>query len=318
MSTKYFIVISISLLVSMIWIINRLTGLKWLENIRKKDKKRIVIPSFTFLLSPFLSIWFISALETSDTAKALISVSTFALGQILTKMESTKEKEEQKAAFVSNLIMNLRYPAYKSLFMMEAMLSKRCHLHLSDQNNQELADEALCEADLKAQFLLEETNNASENLRGQLNSIYLIDNSNIVSALFYMERVKQHSIYVIRFLTENKLTENRESQILGDTWTLVAENYEFILSIAEDFFFTEPEKYKNIRKDIVSQLEGEKRLVLERERVVLKASEMLPTYLKLALWEIQKLDEKFNLQLKTAQELCPPDDENPRLNAFKQ
>lgn len=338
MSTQYFIAISTGLLLSLTWIIYRITGFQWLKNIRKKDEKKIIIPSLVFLLSPFFSVWLISILEKDgfvELSRVILPLVTFILGQALTKLDKNQEKREQQVTLVETLILQLEDPIFKSLREMETRLIEQ-HNHCEARQKIARPDkEASRKTELKAEFLVDEIERSIENTRARLDILRTIDNYAGANVLLHATSVRSHANSVITSLLEKKPIDHQKiNTLLRRTWELTIENYERILCLAQELLPDKVERYKNVRKGVIYSLEGDIIRILDEQEVykdkkipldtsnladissnLLSSLDYQPsyspsldypaTYLRSILGRIRKLDEEFNLQLRTDQELRP-------------
>jgi hypothetical protein len=250
--------IVLSLGLSGTWLAYKLNLFQWLKKI--EDEKRILIPSFVFLLSPFLGVWLISILiakdnegVSSETVKLLIPVATFILGQTIAKSEKVEEKKKRKIGLAKNLIYETK-KVIKILFDIEDNLRPFNH---GKQTSSEV--NYLCkEHKLRIDALYEKLDDTDTEFE-------VIKTDEGIEIISYIEKIKDCASLKILNQEEAglyKLIEIRLFQVEG---------YEKIITLIKDFFPDELDNYidgLNEKKEILEKLKG------QREKITRNWKEM--------------------------------------------
>lgn len=295
------IVLGLSL--SGIWLMYKLDQFQWVPKIN--DPKGIIIPSFVFLLSPFLAVWIMPAFISGDVneiIKPILPLVTFILGQTITKREKQKEENQQKISLVKMMIYNLETNAIELLFKIDRQLMR------SLQNDEEnvISDEI---KHLHKELKLE-IEKLHERLSFQLDIIKI---GGGIEFLIYVEKIKNEAKRMESNLESGQLNQEYKLSHLSEIRSFVINSYENIIYLIKESITNDEKIYAALLDNCALKLNQERERLMQlmrcRKSIKLKSEERnsiveLNSQFDMyseddAIQKIESLLQHFDMPIKT-------------------
>ncbi|NES96462.1 MAG: hypothetical protein F6K32_14760 [Desertifilum sp. SIO1I2] len=218
MLTQDFLIVTISLGLSGFWLFSKGVGFRFLPKI--EDEKGILLPSFVFLISPFIALSFWSFMATEkieEIIKPLVPLATFLLGQALTKKEKYKEEKNKEIDIAILLIFELNE-------IIELLHTIEIALMTGNKHGDEINNSSKLKSCY--QVVKPKIEKIYSGLR--LNLEFLKFDIGI-NSLFYIKKIKDH----LEFVNSNApITGHRLSE-LSDIRIFKVEVYENIIRVSQ-------------------------------------------------------------------------------------
>jgi hypothetical protein len=253
MPTQDLLAIILGLLLSGTWLIYKLNRFQWVQKIN--DPKGIVVPSFIFLLSPFLAVWIMPALASGDIdeiIKPILPLITFILGQVITKREKQREIKQQKIALATMIIYNVETNIIESLSRIEGQLMA------SIQNAKE---EAITD---KIKLLLgnfePEMQKLHEKLSFQLDVIKIGAG---IGTLVYIEKIKND----VKRMESIPLSPENKLYSLADIRLHIIEGYANVIILVKESIPNDESIYTRFLNGCISKLNQERERLMQLRKM---------------------------------------------------